>query len=119
MHPELFRIGSFALPTYGLLLAIGFLAALWMLRKRAAKLGLSADAVSDLGIWILLSGLVGAKLLLVVVEWPHYVTSLRAAGELVRSAGVFYGGLLGAILAAVVLIRKKAIPFWTLADAAA
>jgi phosphatidylglycerol:prolipoprotein diacylglycerol transferase len=119
MYPELLHIGSFALPTYGVLLAIGFLAALWMLRRRAQVLGLSPDAVSDVGIWILLAGLLGSKLLLVIVEWPHYVTSLHALGELLRSAGVFYGGLIGAILAAVILIRKKGIPFWTLADAAA
>jgi len=119
MHPELLRVGSFVLPTYGFLLAIGFLAALWLLRLRAAKFGLPPDTVSDLGIWILLAGLVGSKVLLVLVEWPHYVTSFRAAGELLRSAGVFYGGLIGAILAAAVLIRKKGIPFWTLTDAAA
>jgi phosphatidylglycerol:prolipoprotein diacylglycerol transferase len=47
------------------------------------------------------------------------VSSLGALGELMRSAGVFYGGLIGAIAAAVVLIRKKGIPFWTLVDAAA
>jgi phosphatidylglycerol:prolipoprotein diacylglycerol transferase len=119
VHPELFRIGSLALPTYGVLLAIGFVASLWLLRRRAALYGLSPDTLSDLGIWILLSGLLGAKVLLVVVDWPHYVTSLHAFGELLRSAGVFYGGLIGAILAAVVLIRKKGIPFWTLTDAAA
>src|SRR5512135_1372097 len=119
MHPELLHIGSFVLPTYGVLLAIGFLAALWLLRRRAAAFGLSPDTVSDLGIWILLAGLVGSKLLLVIVEWPRYVTSLSALGELLRSAGVFYGGLIGAVVAAGVLIRKKQIPFWTLADAAA
>src|SRR5258706_11204271 len=107
MHPELLRIGSFVLPTYGFLLAIGFLAALWLLRQRAAKFGLPPDTVSDLGIWILLAGLVGSKLLLVVVEWPHYVTSLRAAGELLRSAGVFYGGLIRAVRAAANLIPEK------------
>jgi phosphatidylglycerol---prolipoprotein diacylglyceryl transferase len=119
VHPELLRIGSFVLPTYGVLLAIGFFAALFLLRKRAAQFGLSPESVSDLGIWILLSGLVGAKLLLVIVEWPHFVTSWHGLLELLRSAGVFYGGLIGATVATLFLIRKKGIPFWTLADAAA
>ena len=119
MHPELFHIGSFALPTYGVLLALGVFAALFLLRKRAEKFGLSPDAVSDLGIWILLAGLVGAKVLLVIVEWPHFVSSWSGLMELLRSAGVFYGGLIGAIVATVVLIRQKGIPFWSLADAAA
>lgn len=119
MHPELIRIGSFALPTYGVLLASGFLAALFLLRKRAAKFGLPEDSISDLGIWILLAGLLGSKLLLVIVEWPRYVTSARAFLELLRSAGVFYGGLIGALVATVFLIRKKRINFWTLTDVAA
>jgi phosphatidylglycerol:prolipoprotein diacylglycerol transferase len=118
VHPELLRIGSFVLPTYGLLLAAGFFAALFLLRKRASQLGLPAETVADLGIWILLAGLVGSKALLVIVEWPHYVTSGKALLELLRSAGVFYGGLIGATAAALFLIRKKGIPFWTLADAA-
>jgi phosphatidylglycerol:prolipoprotein diacylglycerol transferase len=118
MHPELLRLGSFVLPTYGLLLALGFVAALVLLRKRAAKFGLPPDTVSDLGIWILLAGLLGSKLTLIVVEWPHYVRSFRAFGEILRSAGVFYGGLLGAILASLYLIRKHKLDFFTLADAA-
>jgi phosphatidylglycerol:prolipoprotein diacylglycerol transferase len=119
MLPELVRIGSFSLPTYGLLMATAFLASLWLLRKRAPAAGISPDAASDLGIWILLSGLAGSKLLLVIVEWPHYVTSLSAFLSLFRSAGVFYGGLIGAVLVSMVLIRKRDIDFWNLCDAAA
>ena len=63
MHPELIHIGSFALPSYGLMMALGFLAALWLLRKRAPGFGIEPDTASDIGIWLLLSGLVGAKLL--------------------------------------------------------
>jgi phosphatidylglycerol:prolipoprotein diacylglycerol transferase len=119
VHPELLRIGSFVLPTYGVLLAAGFLAALWLLRRRAPKFGLSPDTVSDIGIWILLAGLLGSKILLVVVEWPQYVRSWSALGELLRSAGVFYGGLIGATLAGAFLLRRKHLSFWTFTDVAA
>ena len=119
MHPELIRIGSFALPSYGVLMAIAFLAALWLLRRRAPSFGIDKEAASDVGIWLLLSGLVGAKLLLVIVEWPTYVTSWSGFANLARAGGVFYGGLLGAILATVVLLARRHISFWTFADAAA
>lgn len=118
MHPELLRIGSFVLPTYGVLLAAGFLAALQLLRHRVPRFGITPDAASDVALWLLIGGLVGAKLLLVIVEWPRYVTSLGALMELARSAGVFYGGLLGAIVTLVVLIRKHRIPIFDFLDAA-
>lgn len=116
MHPELLRIGSFVLPTYGVMMALGFGAALWLLRRRAVTFGLPADSISDLGIWMLLSGLAGAKILLVIVEWPHFVTSWKAFLELFRSAGVFYGGLIGAVVATLFLLRRKKLGFFTFAD---
>ncbi len=119
MHPVLFRIGSFAVPTYGVLLAIGFFAALWLLRRRAPAFGISPDSATDVGVAMLLWGLVGSKLLLVVVEWPHYVTSWEGARELLRSAGVFYGGLIGAVLATAWVLKKRRIGFFPFADAAA
>jgi len=119
MHPELIHIGSFALPSYGLMMALGFLAALWLLRRRAPSTMTSRSSASDIGIWLLLSGLVGAKLLLVIVEWPQYVSSWDGVKDLARAGGVFYGGLIGAALGTAILLRKREIPFFTFADSAA
>ncbi|MGE5347325.1 MAG: prolipoprotein diacylglyceryl transferase [Acidithiobacillales bacterium] len=119
MHPELIRIGSFVIPSYGVMLAIAFLAAIWLLRRRAPSFGVSPDAASDVGIWLLLSGLLGAKLLLLVVEGPRYLSSWAEFVEFLRSGGVFYGGLIGAVAALVVLLRRRRIGFWTFADMAA
>lgn len=119
MHPELIRIGAFALPSYGVMMALGFLAGLWLVRRRAPAFSLAPDAASDVGIWLLLSGLVGAKLLLVIVEWPQYVSSWNGLKDLARAGGVFYGGLIGATLGTAILLRKRGIPFFTFADIAA
>ncbi|HEX5854730.1 MAG TPA: prolipoprotein diacylglyceryl transferase [Thermoanaerobaculia bacterium] len=119
MHPELIRIGSFALPSYGLMMALGFLAALWLVRKRAPAFGVAPDVASDIGIWVLLSGLVGSKLLLVIVDWPQYVSSWSGLRDLARAGGVFYGGLMGAVVATAVLLRRREIPFFKFADIAA
>jgi phosphatidylglycerol:prolipoprotein diacylglycerol transferase len=119
MHPELIRIGSFALPSYGVMMAVAFLAALWLLRRRAPAFGMERETASDIGVWLLLSGLVGAKLLLVIVEWPTYVRSWRDFLSLGRAGGVFYGGLIGAVAAMLILLRRRRVSFFTFADLAA
>jgi phosphatidylglycerol:prolipoprotein diacylglycerol transferase len=119
MHPELIRIGSFALPSYGVALAVAFLAAIWLLRRRAPSFGVTPDAAADVAIWLLLSGLLGAKVLLLIVEGPRYLRSRDEFVEFLRSGGVFYGGLIGAVLALSILLRKRHIGFWTFADMAA
>lgn len=119
MHPEIFRIGSFGLPSYGLMMAVAFLAGLWLLRRRAPTFGIPADTSVDVAVWILISSLVGSKILLVIVEWPHFVSSWAGFLSLLRSAGVFYGGLIGGLLGAFVLLRKRGIGFFAFTDAAA
>jgi len=119
MHPELIRIGSFALPSYGVALAVAFLLSVWLLRRRAPSFGVSPEAAADVAIWLLLSGLVGAKVLLLVVEGPRYLRSWDGFVEFLRSGGVFYGGLIGAVAALAVVLPRRKISFWTFADMAA
>ncbi len=115
MHPFLVDFGFFQLPTYGVLLATGLVLALWTAKKRARRAGLPGEKVVDLGVWVVLWGLVGGKVLLVVTD-PSYLGSLQGLLSLLRAGGVFYGGLLGALLAAVLLLRRYRLPFFPVAD---
>src|SRR5690349_24428966 len=97
MHPILFEIGRFPVYTYGVLPAAAYLLGLQFALVRARKRGLDANRVMDLGTWIIISALVGAKLLLFIVEFD---TSGRTAKELLtllRPGGGFYGGLIAAV----------------------
>lgn len=115
MLPVLIDFGVFRLPTYGVLLALGLGLALWTARRRATAVGLPGDRVFDLGLWVTIWGLVGGKLLLIVTE-PSYLASLEGLVGLLRAGGVFYGGLIGAIAAAVVLFRRYHLPFFAVVD---
>lgn len=115
MHPFLVDFGLFQLPTYGVLLAMGLVLALWTAKKRAHWAGLPGDKVVDLGVWVVLWGLVGGKVLLVVTD-PSYLQSRQGLLSLLRAGGVFYGGLLGALLAAVLLLRRYRLPFFPVVD---
>ncbi len=113
MYPELFRIGTFPITTYGIYLAVGMLLALYVTSRLAARDGLPKDRIYDLGLWVLVGGLVGSKLLMIVLEPGVQVFTL----DFLRSGGVFYGGLIGGLLAVIVLIRLYKLPFWKVADA--
>lgn len=120
MHPELLHLGPIVLPTYGAALGVAFLLGILLLRRRAPTYGIDGETAIDMGIWLILSGLFGAKVLLLVVEGPgYYLTSFHGLLELFRAGGVFYGGLLGALVAALFFVKVKKVPFLAFADAAA
>jgi phosphatidylglycerol:prolipoprotein diacylglycerol transferase len=101
------------LHTYGFLLAAGFLIALKVAAVRGRKFGVEANLMMDLGLYILLSALVGAKLLLLVVDWEHY---RHDPLSLIRSGGVFYGGLVAAVLTSIWFFRKHHLSVWLMTD---
>jgi len=120
MFPELFHIGSFPINTYGLFLAVAFLSAILIAVKLAGRDGLPQQKIYDLSLWMLLSSLVGSKVLMLFTE-PEYRSqpSLLFSLDFLRSGGVFYGGLIGAVVAGYFLIRRYKLPWWTTADACA
>lgn len=118
MYPELFRIGNFPINTYGLLLALAFLAALLVAAHLASRDGLPRERVYDLGLWMLLAALVGSKVLMLFTEpgyreHPWQLLSL----DFLRSGGVFYGGFIGAVAIGYLLIKRYGLPWWKTADA--
>lgn len=118
MFPKLIGTGDFFLPTYGVLVAVGFLLGLWVAGKVARRTGLNSEAVKDLGIQLALAGIVGAKLLMILYELPHY---WKNPGDLftlatLQAGGVFYGGFIAALAVAFWYLRSRKMPFLPTAD---
>jgi phosphatidylglycerol:prolipoprotein diacylglycerol transferase len=116
MHPILFETGWFSLYTYGVLLAAAYLLGLQFAVVRARTRNLEPNQIMDLGIWIIISALAGAKLLLVLVEFEKYRTNPAELRGLLRSGGVFYGGLIAAVAVALWYMRRHKMPMWTVTD---
>ena len=106
MHPILIDLGFYALPSYGVALATAVLVALWTIKVRAEGAGMDAARIVDFGLWLVIWALLGAKVLLVVVEWKRYLGDPAQLLGLARAGGVFLGGFLAAIVAAVVMLRR-------------
>jgi phosphatidylglycerol---prolipoprotein diacylglyceryl transferase len=115
VYPELFKVGPFTVYTYGVLLAASYLLGLRLAMWRAKKWGLDPNRVLDLGIYIIIAALVGAKLLLLVVDFDQF-RNPRELLNLARLGGVFYGGLLLAVGVAFWYIHRHRLPFWTTCD---
>jgi phosphatidylglycerol:prolipoprotein diacylglycerol transferase len=116
MYPRLFELGPVTVYTYGVLLAAAYLFGLKLAMVRAKARGLDANRVLDLGIYIIISALVGAKLLLFVVDFRQFTGSPRDLLGLARSGGVFYGGLIAAVAVALLYLRRHQLPLWTTTD---
>ena len=120
MYPELIRIGSFPINTYGVFLAIAFLCAIMVTAKLAERDGLPREKIWDLSLWMLLAALVGSKILMLFTEPEYRAQPLQLLSlDFLRSGGVFYGGLLGAVLAGYLLMKRYKLPWWQTADACA
>lgn len=118
MLPRLFHIGGYSQATYGVLVAIAFLAALSVISRLARRAGLNSDVVVNLGILCGLSAIVGAKIMMYLVDLPYYIQN---PGEILslsslQAGGVFYGGLITALIAAFVYIRRHHLPALETAD---
>ncbi len=113
MYPEIFRVGDFSIPTYGVLLAAGLLLALFVAARLAGRDGLPGNRIYDLGLWTILGGLLGAKILMLLTDDAARFFSL----DFLRSGGVYYGGFLGGFLTVAVLTRVYKLNFWKVGDA--
>jgi len=116
MYPEILKL-SF-LHTYGVLVAVAFLTALWLAGRLAREAGLNVDAVTNLGIYCALAAIAGAKVMMFLIDIPYYT---QHPGEIfslstLQAGGVFYGGLLAALAVAVWYMRKTRLPGWKTAD---
>ena len=116
MHPILFEINGWPVYSYGVLLAAAYLAALQLAVVRGRRRGLDGTKIMDLGIYLIISALVGAKLLYLVVDFDHFRSQPKDLFSLFRVGGVFYGGLIFALIAAIWLVRRYQLRIWTVAD---
>src|SRR5262249_55609943 len=109
-------LGTITIYTYGVLLAAAYLLGLKFAMVRSEARGLDSVRVLDLGIYIIISALIGAKLLLVVTDFRTFRARPAELLSLARSGGAFYGGLMLAVIVALWYIYRSGLPLWTTCD---
>jgi phosphatidylglycerol:prolipoprotein diacylglycerol transferase len=118
VHPIAFHFGPLTIHWFGVMVALAFLAGLWTASRRGLREGIAAEKILDLGPWLIVGTLLGARALYVATFWkeqfadkPFYEMFMIQRGGI-----VFYGGLIGATLAAIIYVRIKGLPLWKVAD---
>jgi len=121
MYPKILDLGPVTIHTYGLLLAAAFIAGIWITSRNARKQGISPDTIWNMGLVIIFSALVGAKVILFFSNYEYYSRNFREIFSLstLRTNGVYYGGLVLALAAAAAYIYRKRLPPLVMADIAA
>ena len=100
------------------MMAIAFLAGLWTASRRGLRRGFTAEQVLDVGPWLILGAILGARIVYVTTYWREQF----AGGPIweifmIQHGGlVFYGGLIGAALGGILYARIKKLPLWKLSD---
>ena len=119
MLPKLISIGSFYLPTYGVMVALAFLAGLWVTVRLARRSGLSPELVTNLAVYVALAGMLGAKILMIVFDWNRYMSNPSDIFSMatLQAAGVFQGGLILALVTAILYMRQQKMPLLGTSDA--
>ena len=115
MHPVLIDIGPVQIRSYGFMLALSFLAGMYLAARRAKRVGVEPQQILDLSVYIILAAVVGSRLLYVLFHLEEFANPLEFFA-LWRGGATFYGGLLAAILVSYAFLARKRLSFLLVAD---
>jgi phosphatidylglycerol:prolipoprotein diacylglycerol transferase len=116
MHPVLFKCGIVTVYSYGFMLFVAVAVALSLLLKAAEKKNYDKDLVTDLVMTILVSGIIGARILYVILNWDFYKGNPKEIFMLHHGGLAVLGGIVTGLLAAFIFCRYKKISFLEMAD---
>lgn len=110
MFPVLFKIRDFALHTYGLMIAIGIILALYVVKKECDRNKLNGDKIIDILFWGIWIGLIGSRIFYVLYFPDEYKDNFLKVFKVWEGGLVFHGGLITAVPMVLYLFKKNNIP---------
>lgn len=116
MHPILFKIGPVTIYTYGVFIAAAFFFGLALAVRQAKIAGEEPQKIMDLGFYILISAIVGSRLLYIIVEFPEYISDPVKILKVWEGGLVFYGGFIMTTATVIVYARKHKMNIWKVGD---
>lgn len=120
MFPVICKIGPVSVYSYGFMLAIAVMTSGWLVARQAnAKLGVRKDDVYDLAFWVVLAGILGARIFYILLNWSIFAAAPIEMIMLQKGGLAWQGSLLAGLAAAIIYIKRKRIPLLPFLDLAA
>jgi phosphatidylglycerol:prolipoprotein diacylglycerol transferase len=119
IDPVIVHVGPLALRWYSLMIMVGVLVGTWVAAKMAEQRGIAADDVYGAALWIVVGGIVGARLAHVIDRWDYYGLHPEKILAVYEGGLAIWGGLIMGGLGGWLYARRNGIPFWPLADSVA
>ncbi|MBU4376978.1 MAG: prolipoprotein diacylglyceryl transferase [Candidatus Omnitrophica bacterium] len=116
MHPILFQIGNFKIYSYGVMVALGFLAAVYLTAEEAKRRGIKRENILDIYLYAIIFGIIGARALHVILEMDYYFKYPLEVIMINHGGLAFQGGLIAGISAACFVISRRRLPLLKTAD---
>lgn len=110
MKNELISIGPITIYGYGLMIAIGIIAAFLVADYRAKKMNLDGDKIINIAIWVVIGGIFGAKLLYIITQIKEVLSNPKSILD-IKEGFVVYGGIIGGVIAGFLYSKKAKIGF--------
>lgn len=116
MHPVCFEVGNFKVHWFGVFMAFGFLAGLLNWRWLARREGRSFNYCSDLLCWVMVSGILGARLAYVVSDLDSFLAEPLTIVRVDQGGLIYYGGFAGAAAGVMIFARLRDERIWSVFD---
>lgn len=124
MYPILFEIGPITVRTYGLLLAVSFIAGILLALRRSRARGLNQNQMINMSLLIMVAGIVGARIMYVIPHWNEFsanpldiISPFQSSGSIGLTGLTMYGGFIAAVLVSILYLRAKRLSVWKACDA--
>lgn len=116
MFPILGHIGSLPIRSYGLAMALAFIAGIWLARRRAKAAGLNPDIIIDMAFFVIIASIAGARAAYAIVHWQSFSNDPLAVVRIWDGGLALYGGLAAGFLAGLLFLRARRVDPWAGAD---
>lgn len=115
MFPHPLALGPLNITFYGLMVAVGVLAALALFSLTSPKRNVPPSLARDFCFWMILAGLIGSRLAFVIFHWADFSSPLEFLAYW-RGGLMFQGGVIGALIVSPIFIKRYQLKFWPIAD---
>jgi phosphatidylglycerol:prolipoprotein diacylglycerol transferase len=119
IDPVIFHLGSFEFRWYSLAILLAVVAAVLIIAYRGKHKGIATEEIYSLALWVVLSGMVGARLFHVIDKWEYYAANPLQILQLQQGGLAIWGALAGGGLALILYARSRSLPLGRLVDAVA